>query len=125
MKEGEVLIYGGTILIMVLLLVSIPTFVGMFNVAPRSVIMQPTTEHQDMTYAPHYVKIHIVPEKEGIKVMAIPEKEGAVLSGLTDSNSEVVFEMVSFWKYNLIIGFNFPPCQYYIIPRESEYSVRC
>ena len=81
--------------------------------------------HDDMTYFPHYVKIHIAPEKEGIKVTAIPEGQDVVLSGLTDSSSDVVFEMVSTLKYNLIVGFNFPPCQYYIIPRESKYLVRC
>ena len=83
--------------------------------------------HNDFTYMPHYVKIHILPEKEGTSVSVKMDNECfknvQELIGLTDNNSEVTFPMISSAKYNILIDDN--RCSYYIYPLESYYNITC
>jgi len=79
-------------------------------------------------YSPHYVKLHIIPEREGINISVKLNDECIkgdfpVTSGRTDNKSEVVFPMISTAKYNILIDNN--RCSYYIYPRESEYVLEC
>lgn len=75
--------------------------------------------HDDMTYMPHYVRFHIVPEEPGLAV--ITKMEGSSYSEIwtTDSNSEIVIEMVSVKRYKVDIHGH----SYFIYPSGSEYTI--
>jgi len=79
--------------------------------------------YNDFTYAPHYVKIHVSPEHEGISVAAWASDEFPPTTGYTDNNSEIIFPMISSAKYNILVDNN--RCSYYIYPSESYYKIIC
>ena len=83
--------------------------------------------HNDFKCSPHYVKIHILPEKEGTNVSVKMDNECfknvQELIGRTDNNSEVTFPMISSARYNILIDDN--RCSYYIYPVGAYYNISC
>jgi hypothetical protein len=77
----------------------------------------------DMTYAPHSVTFHVLPEREGRSVVVWASDSLPPTTGETDKNSEVRFGLLSTVKYNIIVGNN--KCNFYIIPTGNYYDLEC
>lgn len=75
--------------------------------------------HDNFTYMLHYVKIHIVPEEPNLTVVTKVEGSSYSEIWITDNNSEIVIEAISFEKYKV----NVRGHSYFIYPQESEYII--
>jgi len=78
---------------------------------------------KDMTYAPHYVTFHLNPEREGVSIVVLSPYSLPSTSGKTNKDSDVIVDLLSTVKYNIIVDQN--KCSYYIYPTESYYKLEC
>ena len=84
-------------------------------------------QHDDFTYYPHYVTLHIHPDKPevnvSIKINDSCFQNTQSIVGYTNNNSEVTFPMIQTLKYDISIDSE--ECIYHIYPYESYYELRC
>jgi hypothetical protein len=120
MKEGEKLI----LIFCVVLSASIATAALIVYTSPYYIegpyyIKDELPTHDNFTYMPHYVKIHIVPEEAGLTITTKEEGISYTNIWITDDESDVVVEMISIKKYNV----NVRGKSYFIYPHESYYTI--
>ena len=77
----------------------------------------------DAAHEAHYVTLHLKPEREGVFIAAWASDSLPPTSGKTDKNSEIVFQLLSSAKYNILIDGN--RCSYYIYPVGDYYELEC
>ena len=115
---------GMTLFITIALLLSITICqVSFSNTIPVLIIPDENLSvHNDMTYYPHYVKFHIIPEGENISVSIFTSDNIPKKTLKTDTNSDVVFEMISVNRYLVSVPERHIAVQIY--PYDSEYILR-
>jgi len=75
--------------------------------------------HDNLTYIPHYVTLHIVPEEPNLTVIIKREDQSYSVIWTTDDNSEILVECISLKMYKI----NVRESNYFIYPYDSEYYI--
>jgi len=74
-------------------------------------------------YYPHMVMMHICPEESNLAVSAWASDMFPPTSGVTNNQSDIVFEMISSVKYNIWIPNR--SISLWVYPIDSYYRINC